>query len=549
MDASAPPAPVRWNGESGALKCPRCMLSTLHMNLGTTIVTLSIILQSISAVIALRQVRLTRHATAWLLIATAISLMAVRRCVSIYHVIVGNTTHPPDLVAELLALTISVLMLLGIFGIGRLFRSIQEAQEERRKLDAKLQASERLESIGLLAGGMAHDLNNMLMGIVGNAEVLQACPNQSPDNQECTRQILGTAEKVSQLCHKMLMLSGRSHPTLESVELNALTAGSLDLLGPNILRDLNFSCELAEAPMHVLGDPIQLHQVVLNLVTNASEALGEKTTKKTASRIRVKTGILSAAEFEGGEHNYISPSAEHSQLAYLEVGDNGCGMARGVQDKLFEPFFSTKFKGRGLGMAASLGIIKAHGGALQVYSSAGRGTTIRVLLPAAAAPLLGPQLEAKESIYILPTAHHNVLVVDDEQPIRAITTEHLATLQYDVTTACDGIEALQQLKAKPIEFFSLVVLDINMPILDGFGTLRALRITHPELPVLLISGGNLSPGAGGERGLQFQHFLRKPFRRKAFLEAVQKTRQRGIEQAGRAAHGAPFAAASAPQSP
>jgi PAS domain S-box-containing protein len=250
---------------------------------------------------------------------------------------------------------------------------------ETKRLEVKLHAAQKLESIGVLAGGVAHDFNNLLTGILGNASLmLDDVPSGHPARPRLEAIIRGS-EKAADLTSKLLAYAGKGQFVLAALDLSQLVKDILSVIHASIPKTARLHLALKRNLPRILGDPVQLHQLVMNLVINAGEAIGED----RPGTIRVNTGMQEISRY------YLerNPYAMQNEIAagayvFVEVRDTGCGMDEATMAKIFDPFFSTKFTGRGLGLAAVHGIVRGHRGTLELYSAPGGGTTFKVLLPA-----------------------------------------------------------------------------------------------------------------------------------------------------------------------
>jgi PAS domain S-box-containing protein len=375
-------------------------------------------------------------------------------------------------------------------------------EEERKLLEERLQQGQKLESLGVLAGGIAHDFNNLLMAVLGNASLLEDRYPQDSEARRCLSQIEEATRRASDLCRQLLAYAGKGEVVLSSVDLNALIESTTHLLHVSISKKVVLRFDLYGGLARIQADATQLRQVLMNLVINASDAIGDR-----SGVIAIHTGMMTA------DRAYLDQALLSAELtagtfAFVEVSDTGIGMSEETLSHIFEPFFSTKFPGRGLGLASVLGIVRGHLGALRVQSQLGRGSTFRFLLP-----IPDTKLNADAAPEALPPAFVGegaLLLVDDEETIRTVARRMLETLGFRVVTASDGREAIRIHREHTHEF-TCVVMDLTMPHLDGEEAMRALRRKNPSQRVLLVSGYNpqdavsrlLSPGLTG--------FLQKPF--------------------------------------
>jgi PAS domain S-box-containing protein len=401
----------------------------------------------------------------------------------------------------------------GLLGISRDITERKQAEDERLALEQKLKETQRLESLGVLAGGIAHDFNNLLTGVLGNASLAKMdLPIDSP-LEPVISQIETAALRAADLCKQMLAYSGRGQFVVGPVLLSQIVAETTHLLHSSLNKKASLVLELAKGIPPILGDATQMRQIVMNLVINAAEAIGntQGTITVTTRRTQVTAPILqrcrAACNHPGGD------SIE------LSVADTGCGIAPETLERIFEPFFTTKFTGRGLGLSAVLGIVRSHNGALDVTSSRGIGTTFRIFFPVSSAVADQPNEEPATN-----DCWHGagtILVADDEDPVREVLGHILDRLGFSVVTACDGIEAIEHFRADPHKY-SAVLLDMSMPRIDGLETLRELRALRADIPVLLISGhdsGEIRQLVGKEH---LSGVVQKPFTAPALSEALQQ---------------------------
>ncbi|MEO6568720.1 MAG: response regulator [Opitutaceae bacterium] len=386
-----------------------------------------------------------------------------------------------------------------------------EAEEKRHQLEAKMLEAQRLESLGVLASGIAHDFNNLLLAITCGASLGRTMvPEESP-LVPCLKGIEEAAERAAMLCNQMLDYGGKSQRSVQEVELSGFTRETLQLLQAATHKNITLVFDLADGLPSLRADRSQLQQVIMNLVINGSEAMEGR-----EGKLVVRTGRFAASRaFLSSCH--VGAELSEGDYLLLEVRDTGHGISPEVIGRIFDPFFTTKFTGRGLGLAAISGIVRSHGGALAVQSTPGVGTIFRALFPpvestSKLAPPPPPDLSWRGS--------GKVLLVDDDLAIRLLGEEILRRLGFEVETAEDGVEAVKKTMEAMGEY-RVVLLDLTMPRLDGHGAYRAIRETHPSLPILLISG--YSPeqaehlvALGGPVA-----FLQKPFKMGGLAAALQ----------------------------
>lgn len=375
-------------------------------------------------------------------------------------------------------------------------------EEERRTMERKFEETQRLESLGVLAGGIAHDFNNILTGVLGSASLakLEIQPGSSLD--EHLNRIEKSACRAAELCEQMLAYAGKGQVALRQLDLNVLVRETMELLHASVPKDATLEVKLAPNLPFILADAGRMRQVIMNLVINAAEALGAhpRRVTLTTSGCALANGQLGALTFPG--------DAQAGQFVCIEVTDTGVGMSADTVRRIFEPFFTTKFTGRGLGLCAVQGIIRARGGALDVVSAIGQGSTFRVFLPASTlSAQTTPPITARPAR--APVRGATILVVDDEPAVREIAGDALRREGYIVFTVSNGAQAVALFQQpQPIDG---VLLDLTMPELDGVSTLQALRALRPGIRAVLMSGYEQHEAVRRFDGLGLAGFLQKPF--------------------------------------
>lgn len=385
-------------------------------------------------------------------------------------------------------------------------------QEERRKLENQMLHAQKLESLGVLAGGVAHDFANLLVGILGYAELaLGELPPETRAREWISR-ILGSAQRAADLTGAILAYAGKGRIELEVVDLNALVLEIARLLEVSISRLARLRFELAAEPPQIRADATQLRQVLMNLMLNASESIpsgGGEILARTGE-VDLDSRTLAACEPAGG------PPPAPGRYAYVEICDTGCGMSSEVRARLFDPFFTTKATGRGLGMAAVLGITRGHGGAISVSTVVGRGTSFKVFLPLPGTPVIAPSAE-KDAPRFLPAGE--IVVVDDDPAVRATIHEMLHQLGCRVVLFDGGAAALEYLSDYHSRV-SAMVLDLTMAAPDGEATFREIHRRWPLVPVMIASGFGEAEFEERFRGTRPAGFLRKPFMLKQLRDTL-----------------------------
>jgi PAS domain S-box-containing protein len=388
-----------------------------------------------------------------------------------------------------------------------------EAEQRRQKLVEQLKETQRLESLGVLAGGIAHDFNNLLTPILGDARLaLLDLPRNSPARLQL-QQIEKAAHRAAALTNQMLAYSGQRPSAIEPLDISQLVEEMAQLLEAAVSGKVELVYDLAEGLPAVEADAAQLSQVVMNLITNATEAV-----RDSAGRVVLRTGQVEA---EKVERNFLiwSDALLSGRYVFIEVIDNGCGMDAQTQSKIFDPFFTTKFKGRGLGLAAAVGIVRSHGGAIEIDSEVGRGTRFRVLLPSAERRVL-PVAPEDRSIEGW-RGRGTVLVVDDDEGVRELVAEILQRAGLTVLLAGDGREAVELFRRQADEI-QVVVLDRTMPNIDGEEAFEEIRRIRSDARIILVSGYSEERAAWHCIDQGLDAFLQKPFEPMALLEHVRR---------------------------
>ncbi len=379
----------------------------------------------------------------------------------------------------------------------------QKEEAARRYLEAQIQHTQRLESLGVLAGGIAHDFNNILTAIMGFASLALPRIPESSGARANIEDVISAARNAAQLTQQMLAYSGRGKFMIEPVNLSRLIEDAARLIATLVTKKATLELKLAADLPAVEGDAAQLRQVLINLLTNASDALGER-----PGTIRVTTGTQ---HFREGELSSVqlNRSLPGGRYVFVEVFDTGCGMDPGMLAKIFDPFFTTKFTGRGLGLAAVHGIVRGHKGTLQVQSEPGGGTVFRVLFPA-----VDRVVEETQRADIVADdgwrVEGAVLVVDDEPAVRALACEVLQRAGATVFSAVDGHDGLRQFEAHSTEI-RIVLLDLTMPGLDGGEVFQRMIQLDPGVKVILCSGYDEQDVNSKCGPIPPAGFLRKPF--------------------------------------
>ena len=392
----------------------------------------------------------------------------------------------------------------------------KQAVEDRLSFERQLQETQKLEGLGVLAGGIAHDFNNLLTGILGNASLARLGLQPHQANLAASLQnIEQSSMRAADLCKQLLAYAGKGRFVITPLDISALVQETAQMLEVSINKKTSLQLHLNPGLPPFQGDATQIRQVLMNLVINASEAIGDRT-----GVVTIQTGCVDVTS------DYLQRFAIHEHLAEgeyvaLEVADNGSGMSPETQARIFDPFYTTKFTGRGLGLAAVLGIVRGHKGAIKVYSEPDRGTTFKLLFPATRSE---SAVAAKKHAASTATPWHgsgHVLIIDDEPFVRTIADQIFKMLGFTTALASDGLEAIEIVRASPTAF-KLVLLDLTMPRMDGEETLRKLRLINPDLRVILTSGFNEQSTINRFVGRGIAGFLPKPFTVDMLTEQLRK---------------------------
>ena len=414
----------------------------------------------------------------------------------------------------MLALLVVVVLTLAWDRIARRLES------ERGELDAQLRRGQKLETVGMLAGGIAHDFNNILAAILCHASLLES-ELEDPGAQRRINAIVDSSRRAAVLVEQMLAYAGRSQTHTGAIDVPQLVREVVELVQPGLHKNTELVLALDQPTPRIAADPVQIQQIAMNLVTNASEALEGK-------RGRVWIEVL-PVDLEGRR---LTRRPTPDDFVMLQVRDEGCGIPPEKLENIFDPFFTTKPSGHGLGLAAVLGIVRAHGGDIEVDSTVGKGTRFRVLIPCPDALTLAnaERDDAPRARIRLPTAasqsrlsgpqHRRVrarpdgpgyvLIVDDEEMVRELACEVLALAGIETLSAFDGDEGLRVFEARGHEI-DLVILDRTMPGLDGLELLAKMRQRNPNLPAVISSGYADDAGSRKLSSLGIDAVLQKPW--------------------------------------
>ncbi len=400
----------------------------------------------------------------------------------------------------------------------------KEVEREREIFGRKIEQAQRFESLGVMSSGIAHDFNNILAGILGCASLARLSASGNNQLADTLAKIESLSLRAADLCKQMMAYAGKIRPTLRPIPVNQFVEETILNWRKTLDKKCGVELQLAPNVTEIMGDSDHLGQALHALMLNATEA-----SEPMDGIIGISTSLRHAvpADFAAA---HMSPDLPEGQYVVIEISDNGCGIDPSLKEKIFDPFFSTKFAGRGLGLAALAGIVRAHEGAVSVESKPGRGANFRIWLPASKrGEPIGKNESAggsSDSIGSLQsTEPKRALVADDEEALLSVVSRILQSMGYKVETAKDGLAAVETFCASKTPF-DLVILDLTMPRLDGSRACEQIRAIDKQVRIVLMSGyaedmAQLKSAGGG-----FDAFLAKPFTLATFREVVERQRTR-----------------------
>ncbi len=389
------------------------------------------------------------------------------------------------------------------------FVSVNRDVTHEKVLEAQLQQAQRIQSIGTLAGGIAHDFNNILSAIIGYTELtIDYLENGSlPFNN--LQEVLEAGERAKGLINQILTFSRQSKQDLKPLQLKLIVKEALKLIRATIPSTIEIHQDL-QSDAAILGDQIKIHQILMNLCTNANHAMQEK-----GGMLSVSLSEVALDDSFRNKHFDIKPGS----YLKLSISDTGHGMSASLMERIFDPFFTTKEKGKGTGMGLSVvhGIVKSHNGTIHVYSEAGGGSTFNVYLP-----IIEKQLEQEfRAEKPIPTGTEHILFVDDEEPLINMGKQLLVSLGYDVTTRISSIEALELFKTH-MDRFDLVITDLTMPNMTGDELAEQLMAIRSDIPVILCTGFSMKITEEKAKKMGIRAFILKPLIRNDIAETIRK---------------------------
>lgn len=386
----------------------------------------------------------------------------------------------------------------------------KRAELEKISLEQQLQQTQKLESLGVLAGGIAHDFNNILAIIIGHCALAKLHP-------EATETHIGPIEKAAdraaELCRQMLAYAGKASFILTQVNMSTLAEEMINMLKATLGRNVVIKSDFSGDIPVIKGDASQIRQILMNLIINASEAIGDTQGEIVVSLSKT---VVRAEQFA---KDHLGKEITAGRYVCLEVADNGCGMDDDTKRRIFEPFYTTKFTGRGLGMSAVLGIISAHKGALQLSSNPGQGSVFKIFLPVDSSESVGG--ESLECLTVQPwQGSGTILLVEDEELLQQVAKDMLEVLGFSTVDASNGREALE-IYQKNAASIRLVITDIGMPVMDGYALIRELKKLDPKLPIIVSSGFGDAVVTSGIANEEVAGLVSKPYNMKQLQEVLQ----------------------------
>ena len=392
-----------------------------------------------------------------------------------------------------------------------------QTERERQVVEEKIRQTQRLESVGILTGGMAHDFNNLLVGIIGNADLaMTETPPDSPANYYL-KEIIRISKELSHLTQELLTYAGKEKTFVKPISITTLIKNIDTLIELSISKKIIVKYDLDENLPLINADPTHIQQLIINLVSNAAEAIGEK-----SGVITIITKHM-YCDSKYWQTTYFGEHCKEGDYVYLEIIDNGTGISKDIRERIFEPFFTTKFTGRGLGLSAVAGIVQAYHGSIKIYTELGKGTSFKIFFPAINAKTSHRNTTSythyTQEQQKSETNKKQILVVDDEKLVRDTVKNMLEIGGYQVLLATNGEEAIDTYTRNQ-DKIDLVILDMSMPVMDGEETFRELRRINPEVKVILTSGYNEKDVLERFIGKGLTGFIQKPFILSAFLEII-----------------------------
>jgi PAS domain S-box-containing protein len=389
--------------------------------------------------------------------------------------------------------------ILGYQGIMRDITERTRAEEEKRRLEAQLVRAQRMEAMGTLAGGVAHDFNNILAAIVGYVELSMLDVAEVTKVKHNLEEVLRASKRAKDLVNQILAFSRQSQHELKPVEITPIVKETLKLLRASLPTTIEIRHHIEPSTGAIEADPTQIHQVLMNLCTNAAHAIGEEAGLLEVNVTKVDIDASTAP---------LNLDIDPGPYLRISVRDTGHGMTSEVLERIFDPYFTTKDKGKGtgLGLAVVHGIVKSHKGGICAESEPGSGTCFHVYFPRIEQK---KELTDTPTVQTFPTGHERVLFVDDEQDLVQIAEQMLSHLGYEVTTRMSSNEALELFRVNP-ERFDLVITDMTMPNMTGDKLSKELMKIRPDIPIMLCTGFSERISEEKAKAMGIKDFIMKP---------------------------------------
>ncbi|MBL6994546.1 ATP-binding protein, partial [Desulfobacula sp.] len=406
--------------------------------------------------------------------------------------------------------SVKIKGLWNAIGIIRDISAKKKEEKDKKKLESQLVQAQKMQAIGVLAGGIAHDFNNILFPVLGNTEMLiMEAPEDSPFKDRL-KEIYTAALRAKDLVKQILTFSRQENHELMLMKMQPIIKEALKLIRATIPSTIEIKQDISADCGVIKADPTQIHQIVMNLTTNAFHAMEE-----TGGEMKVNL-----KQIELGEMDIITPDMKPGIYACLIVADTGTGMDNELTQKIFDPFFTTKEKGKSTGMGLSVvhGIVKGLGGIVRVYSEPGIGSEFKVYLPAGKNSSEEDIQQTKEPIQ---GGTEQILIVDDEKPIITMEKEMLEHLGYKITAYTSSLEAFEAFRANP-DKFDLIITDMAMPFMPGDKLAAELIKIRPDIPILLCTGFSKTMSEEKAASLGIKGFLIKPIVMKDLAKKVRQ---------------------------
>jgi len=390
----------------------------------------------------------------------------------------------------------------------------EAAERERRKIERQMQQAQKLESLGVLAGGIAHDFNNLLMGMLGHADLALTRAGADDGVRRHIEEVVSSAQRAAELANQLLAYSGEGKFLLEVVNLSDVVEDLSGLLKVSVAKKALLHVNLDRALPPVECDATQIRQVLMNMIVNASDALENK-----PGTITVETGTVRRTAKDFAAMSAWGAAMKDGDYVYVKITDTGIGMSEGTISKIFDPFYTTKFAGHGLGLAAALGIVRSHHGTIAIESTPGKGSVFTVYLPATDKPVtMSARAEQLADSW---RGSGTVLLADDEDTVREVASMMLEAIGFDVMCVENGREAVAAVK-EHAHRLRAVLLDLTMPEIGGVEACHAIRMFNREIPIVLSSGYNKEEDVAAASGVSKPLFLKKPYRLDAMRSAFKR---------------------------